>query len=281
MTKEREGGGGLGFKHQGEWGLVSPRLHVELLKALQTVDELFTSHDIPYWLCGGTLLGAVRDGGFIPHDDDIDLEVFQRDLERIRTLCEGLPFLSFTNRTRYYDKQFGKIFFHQRKELVVDLFWREDDCPLERDFLGKEEIFPLRRIRFHDIEVNGPADPLPYLRRCYGEDCMTMCRVWTHQWNNQFRVGFSPNKEVMEVGAYRDFARSLGFRHVSITEYDQLTREDPPPASREGQQQQGMPREKEDDPAAQGPPEGKTSPSGDGPPPDSLTENFDRATLDQ
>ena len=45
--------------------------HRVLLAMLQTVDELFTGAKIPYWLCGGTLMGVERHRGFIPHDDDM------------------------------------------------------------------------------------------------------------------------------------------------------------------------------------------------------------------
>ena len=46
---------------------------------LQKAHELLTQADIPYWICGGALIGAIRHEGLIPHDDDIDLDDFFGD----------------------------------------------------------------------------------------------------------------------------------------------------------------------------------------------------------
>lgn len=45
------------------------------LDILETIDRIARDHGIDYTVAFGTLLGAVRHGGYIPWDDDVDLEL--------------------------------------------------------------------------------------------------------------------------------------------------------------------------------------------------------------
>lgn len=53
---------------------------------LQWITHLLEKHDVPYWLDSGTLLGVVRDGDVMDHDKDIDLSVWEEDVDKLRSL---------------------------------------------------------------------------------------------------------------------------------------------------------------------------------------------------
>ena len=57
-------------------------LHSILLEMAKSFHEICVKNDIPYWMLGGTMLGAVRHKGFIPWDDDMDFGIPRKDFNR-------------------------------------------------------------------------------------------------------------------------------------------------------------------------------------------------------
>ena len=65
------------------WALLR-EYQMVLLDTLKAFDAICREHGLKYWLSAGTCLGAVRHGGFIPWDDDIDVEMYWNDYARLR-----------------------------------------------------------------------------------------------------------------------------------------------------------------------------------------------------
>ena len=54
------------------------------LELVKVMDELCAELNLTYYIIGGTLLGAIRHGGFIPWDPDIDIAMPREDYEKVR-----------------------------------------------------------------------------------------------------------------------------------------------------------------------------------------------------
>lgn len=160
-------------------------LQERLLAMLQLVDECLVDADVPYWVTGGSLLGAMRHKGFIPHDDDVDLELNASDWPRAQEAL-GAVGRSYRGMGEWLNSgvQEGRIFFwgeDRRFTTSIDIFLRSD-APLQAldEFPSEEEVFPLRRVPFHNITVSAPSSASSFLARCYGSSWSEEAVVWSH-----------------------------------------------------------------------------------------------------
>lgn len=53
------------------------------LNILSTIAKICDENNLKYFMCGGTMLGAIRHKGFIPWDDDIDIMLLRNDYEKL------------------------------------------------------------------------------------------------------------------------------------------------------------------------------------------------------
>lgn len=86
---------------------------MRLLDVLMVIDKMCAEHGLRYYLVDGSLIGAVREHGFIPWDDDMDICMPREDYEKlIAHSKEWLPkpyeFVCYENDPKY-PLHFGKV----------------------------------------------------------------------------------------------------------------------------------------------------------------------------
>ncbi|MCI8514966.1 MAG: LicD family protein [Lachnospiraceae bacterium] len=146
-------------------GDVLRRLQTVQLEMLTEVDRICKKCGIQYNIIAGTLLGAVRHGGYIPWDDDADVAFLRPEYEKFRKACrteldtERFYFQDHRN-TKGYRWGYGKL---RRKGTV---FLREN-----------QEHMPYKQGVFIDIF---PLDGVPdnyYLRSLKNLECFCVRKI--------------------------------------------------------------------------------------------------------
>lgn len=118
-------------------------LQKESLDICSMICEVCDKYQIRYYLAAGTLLGAVRHKGFIPWDDDIDIELLRTDYKRLKKLLrtelgDKLVFQEYQTDNQF-PFPFTKVF--KKNELTETLRYPQ----LNRCGHAFVDIFPLSR----------------------------------------------------------------------------------------------------------------------------------------
>jgi len=126
-------------------GSLTWQMQERMLEVLKVVDGICQKYNIPYWLSGGSMLGAVRHGGFIPWDDDLDIEMLRPDFERLmKILPKELPghlALQWHTTDENYFFQFAKV-----RDKNSQLFERNGYDKVWKEHGIWVDIFPLERV---------------------------------------------------------------------------------------------------------------------------------------
>lgn len=125
-------------------GSLLRRQQLRMLELLDELDRICRRHGIRYWLIGGTLLGAARHKGFIPWDDDMDVQMLRDDYLKLMEILprELPPTMAIQNRQTdpNYFFQYAKL--RDRRTVLTE--------PSGYDWMFREkgifiDIFPIDR----------------------------------------------------------------------------------------------------------------------------------------
>lgn len=157
------------------------------LDLIAEFSRVCTKHNLQWYADAGTLLGAVRHGGFIPWDDDIDLIMMRKDYEKLREIapdeftapyvlktpenepCRGtLPWAKFFNEsTTLFESGAMRLLRHNIKlppfsnGIFADIFVLDDvpdDLPSFREIMKKaKHSFTLAQKLIYLTEAYAPT----------------------------------------------------------------------------------------------------------------------------
>lgn len=103
------------------------------LEMLHEFDNICKENNLSYSLGGGTQLGAVRHKGFIPWDDDIDLNMTRKDYEKLMQLYKENKIKLvknrelISNRDNTFARHYARYIRYDVKR--ISTYSSDDDCP--------------------------------------------------------------------------------------------------------------------------------------------------------
>jgi hypothetical protein len=151
---------------------------------------------VKHYIDSGTLLGAVRNGKFIEHDDDMDTAYISKESKYTNIWAESVMIRNYLNSLDKYNvstvmpglfhlKIDGKVKFK------VDIFigWLEGSqyfkFPSRPSVLKKEDMLPLKTIELHGKLLNVPNNYDKVLEHMYGKGWRTPDPTYRCPWDDR------------------------------------------------------------------------------------------------
>lgn len=154
------------------------RLQRVILNMLKDVLKVFNEYDIFYTLSGGSVLGAIRHKGFIPWDDDIDLNMPRKDFEKFKKVFNKELGNKYELCTPEYGKEHGMTVSQIKKRGTIYRSYNElskSDCGICIDIFILENVPDNRIIRIlhgyrclamgYLMSARKTYNDLPYLKK--------------------------------------------------------------------------------------------------------------------
>ncbi|MCI9573144.1 MAG: LicD family protein [Lachnospiraceae bacterium] len=95
-------------------------IHKDLLQLLKRFHLICDKNNIKYSLHGGTLLGCIRENGFIPWDDDLDISIKREEYDSLRAALLNSDDLVLDESTNRFPQLWLKI--DGRDPVWLDIF---------------------------------------------------------------------------------------------------------------------------------------------------------------
>lgn len=143
---------------------------LRMLEMLKYIDAICEKYNLKYWLSSGTLLGAVRHQGFIPWDDDLDIEMLKKDYQTLVEIMKRdnnenyvlqthetdpnyfVPYAKLRDRHSYLKETNSNDLYYKYNGIYIDVFNLE---PSSSCFLSKISTWLQYRFLYNANKLQG------------------------------------------------------------------------------------------------------------------------------
>lgn len=193
------------------YGKVDRIRKLELDLILQ-VDEICKKHNIKYFLAGGSMLGALRHGGFIPWDDDMDIGMLPEDYKKFVKVCPP---------------ELTKNYFYQTTDLEPESLYIHDKIRIENTVFSTSYAnqFKMHNGVYIDIFVYYKTSDKPRKQQRHIRQILIMRRILGMRWVNRPRRHIHYYKSLVMLPIMRLFPTTF-FRHLYIKLLEKYEKKD-------------------------------------------------------
>lgn len=130
------------------------KLQLVELEIANEIKRVCVENNIKYFLESGTLLGAVRHGGFIPWDDDMDIGMMREEYEKFLKIAPEKLSSEFILQTWKNEKDYSLTFAKVRKSDTIFLEYEFKDSSMHNGIWV--DIFPYDSVPEKNITKSKP-----------------------------------------------------------------------------------------------------------------------------
>lgn len=145
---------------------------------------------IAAFISSGTLLGIVRDGDFIGHDDDVDICYISNEISESDILLERKKITTILEQKgcKVRNSNVAHLWCETPKGVHIDIFTgfqESGNCsmnPISRNEIKTNSVLPVQKKVVNDHVLYLPFEPNALLSKNYGESWMKPDPIWTFNW---------------------------------------------------------------------------------------------------
>ena len=182
------------------------------IEAMEAFDKCMSRNGHRYCLATGTLLGAIRDGGFIPHDEDIDTFMSIEDYSPVIIDELAKDGIKLRRSFSIESGKFGKEDSFVYKGVQIDIFYvypEDEENSYFTDYISFQDCISLKmsinkhggllprkilmpnitgikRIPFMNLLLPVPVNSDEILKYRYGDSYMTPNPAWSPMEKNPY-----------------------------------------------------------------------------------------------